>query len=177
MKFTDMQLKEAVERSTLKMAVICLSVMTLTFSILLTLDLSKDAVVVERACETQILDVKSAAQTEEEIKNFLKEAISLRFDSIISRDPSSYMVQDVFVARTKEQDELKRGGVDQRVIVRDVKLSGNHFVVGADRLVAIGKARSAIPIVLTVQVASKHRSLTNPYGLVLTSIDQLKEGK
>lgn len=177
MKFTEMQLKEAVERSTLKIAVICLSVMSLTFSILLTLDLSKDAVVVERACETQILDVKSAAQTEEEIKNFLKEAISLRFDSIVSRDPSSYMVQDVFVARTKEQDELKRGGVDQRVIVRDVKLSGNHFLVGADRLVAIGKARSAIPITLTVQVASKHRSLTNPYGLVLTSIDQLKEGK
>lgn len=177
MKFTEMQLKEAVEKSTLKMAVICLSVMSLTFSILLTLDLSKDAVVVERACETQILEVKSSAQTEEEIKNFLKDAISLRFDSIVSRDPSSYMVQDVFVARTKEQDELKRGGVDQRVIVRDVKLSGNHFLVGADRLVAIGKARSAIPIVLTVQVASKHRSLTNPYGLVLTSIDQQKEGK
>lgn len=177
MKFSDARLKEAFERSALKLTVICLSVISLTFSILLGLDLSKEPIVVERACETRLLDVMSSSQTKEEVERFVREAVSLRFDSIASRDPSAFMVQDLFVARSKEQEELKRGGVDQRLIVRSVKINGDYFVVEADRVVAIGKARSAIPTVLIARVSSKGRSLTNPYGLVLTSIDQMKEEK
>lgn len=177
MKFSEARLKEALERSALKLAVICLSVMSLTFSILLGLDLSKEAIVVERSCETRLLDVTSSSQTKEEVQSFVKDAVSLRFDSVVTRDPSAFMVQDLFVARSKEQEELKRGGVDQRLIVRSVKLNGNYFVIEADRVVAVGKARSAIPTTLVARVSSKSRSLTNPYGLVITSIDQLKEEK
>lgn len=177
MKFSQVMVKEAFERSALKLAVICLSILSLTFSILLALDLSKEPIVVERACETRLLDVASSAQTKEEIQAFVRDAVALRFDSNVVRDPSAFMVQDLFVARMKEQEELKRGGVDQRLIVRSIKIEKDYFVIEADRLVAIGKARSAIPTILIARVSSKGRSLTNPYGLVLTTIDQQKEAK
>lgn len=177
MKLSEARVKEAFERSALKLAVICLSIISLTFSILLGLDLSKEPIVVERSCETKLLDVSSASQTKEEVQAFVKDAVTLRFDSLVSRDPSAFMVQDLFVARSKEQEELKRSGVDQRLIVRSVKLNGDYFVIDADRVVAMGKARSAIPTTLVARVSSKGRNLTNPYGLVLTSVDQLKEEK
>jgi len=143
----------------------------------LSFDLSKEPIVVERACETKLLEVKSSSQTKDEVQSFIKEAVALRFDSLISRDPSSFMVQDLFIARSKEQDELKRNGIDQRLIVRNVRVEKDYFLIDADRLVAVGKVRSAIPTVLIVRVSSKSRSLTNPYGLVLTNVDQLKEEK
>lgn len=178
MKFSQSISKDAFDRSALKLAVICLSILSLTSGILLSLNLTKEPILVERACETRLLTTASSSQSSEEIETFVKEAVALRFDSIITRDPSSYMVQDLFVARAKEQTDLKKGGIDQRLIVRSVKLDGDHFVIESDRLVAIGKARSAIPTTLVAKIASKGRSLTNPYGLVLTSIDQIKvEGK
>lgn len=177
MKFSQVMVKEALERSALKLAVVCLSTLSLIFSILLALDLSKEPIVVERACESKVLEISSSAQTKEEIMSFVKDAVALRFDTSASRDPSAFLAQDLFVARTKEQEELKRGGVDQRIIVRSIRMDKDIFTVEADRVVALGKARSAIPILLVARVSSKGRSLTNPYGLVLTAVDQVKEAK
>jgi hypothetical protein len=177
MRFSHSAAKEMFDRSALKLAVLCLSIISLVFAIFLTLDVSKDPIVIERACETKLLAQSSAAQTQDEIQSFVKDAVALRFDSRVSRDPATYMVQDLLITRAKEQDELKKSGIDQRVIVRAVKLDGDHFVIEADRLIAIGKARSALPTVLTAKISSKGRSLSNPYGLVLTSVDQQKEDK
>lgn len=174
MKFSEARLRETFERSALKLSVICLSIISLVFSILLGLDLSKEAIVIERACEASVLRVASSAQTKEEIDSFVRAAVAARFDSTVSHDPSAYMLQDLVVARSKEQDELKRSGVDQRMIVRKVLFNDGNTIVDADRVVAVGKARSAIPIVLSAVVSSKNRSLSNPYGLVLTSIEQKK---
>ena len=174
MKFSHSIAKDAFERSVMKLSLICLSILSLTFGVLLSLDLAKEPILVERACETKLLQTASSSQSKEEIQFFVKEAVALRFDSVITRDPSAYMVQDLFLARTKEQDELKKGGIDQRLIVRSVRLDGDHFVIDSDRLVAVGKARSAIPTTLVAKISSKGRSLTNPYGLVLLTIDQVK---
>ena len=102
MKFSQVMVKEALERSALKLAVVCLSTLSLIFSILLALDLSKEPIVVERACESKVLEISSSAQTKEEILSFVKDAVALRFDSNASRDPSAFLAQDLFVARTKE---------------------------------------------------------------------------
>jgi hypothetical protein len=177
MNFLQTRIREVVERSGLKLAVLCLSVLSLTFGLMLAFDLSRDPIVVERACETTLASLGSAKQTREEVEAFLREAVSVRFDSVISKAPSDFLTQDLALARAKEQEELKRSGVDQRMLVRSVKLDGDHFLVVADRLVAIDKARSAIPLLLVARIASKDRSLSNPYGLVLTAIDQDKEVK
>mgnify|MGYP001144748715 CR=1 FL=1 len=177
MNFLQEKIRIALERSSLKIAVICLSLVSLTFGVMLALDLSREPVVIDRACETNLVKTGSAAQTNEEVEAFVKEAVALRFNSAVEKDPIAYMTQDLFIARAKEQEELKRGGVDQRLIVRAVKLEGSNFVIEADRLVAVQKVRSAIPIRMVAKVSSKDRSVTNPYGLVLTSIDQQKEVK
>lgn len=177
MRFSDARVKEAFERSSLKFSVFCLSIISLVFGILLAFDLSKEAILIERGCESKLLAVSSASQTKEEIQTFVEQAVKLRFDSKVSHDPSAFMLQDLYVARAKEQDELKRSGIDQRIIVRSVKLNNDFFLIEADRIVAVGKARSAIPTTLVARISSKGRSLTNPYGLVLTNIDQLKQEK
>jgi hypothetical protein len=177
MRFSHNIAKEVFDRSALKLAVLCLSIVSLTFAIFLALDVSKEPIIVERACETKLLASASSSQTKDEIEAFVKEGVALRFNTQVTRDPAAFMVQDLFVSRVKEQDELKKSGIDQRVIVRSTRLDGDKFVVEADRLVAVGKVRSAIPIVLFAKISSKGRSLTNPYGLVLISVDQQKEEK
>jgi hypothetical protein len=175
MKFTEAQVKEFFERSALKMAVLCLSVIAFTFSVLLALDLSKEPIVVERSCESRILKQSSSNQSKEEILEFVSLAIGLRFDTNPSREPSAFLIQDLYLSRAKEQEDLKRSQVDQRFVVRAVRESDGSFIVEGDRLVAIGRARSAIPIVLKIQLSATGRSLTNPYGLMLISVEQVKE--
>jgi hypothetical protein len=174
MRFSQAMVKEAFERSTLKLTVLVLSILTLTFGILLIFDLSKAPIIIERACESRLLELSSSSQSKEEVEAFIRDAVALRFDSNPAHDPSAYMVQDLVAARAREQSELKHSNIDQRLIIRSVQLSGDHFEVAADRLVAIGKVRSAIPIILIAKIASKGRSLTNPFGLVLTQIDQVQ---
>jgi hypothetical protein len=177
MNFLEKLVKDAVERSGLKLAVLALSVVSLVFGIMLALDLSRDPIVIDRGCESRLATVASTSQSAEEVEAFLRASINARFDSAANKDPASFLVADLVVARSKEQEDLKKGGVDQRMIVRSVKLDGDHFRIEADRLVAVAKARSAIPLVLLAKVSSKMRSLTNPYGLVVTSVEQEKEAK
>ncbi|MCO5143628.1 MAG: hypothetical protein M9962_11110 [Oligoflexia bacterium] len=177
MHFLQNKIREIIEDSSLKIATISLSVISLIFAILLALDFSKEAILIERACETTLVKANSNNQTQAEIESFIKTALSLRFDSIIERDPASFLANDLLAARTKEQNELNRGGVDQRLIIRVIKAKDNKFIIEADRLIAIQKARSAISTILVVQIASKPRSITNPYGLILTVVEQIKEVK
>jgi hypothetical protein len=177
MRFSHNIAKEIFDRSALKLAVLCLSLVSLTFGIFLALDVSKEPVIIERACETNLLSSASSSQSKEEVLAFVKVAVALRFDTQVSRDPSVFMVQDLVVSRSKEQDELKKNNIDQRVFVRSARLDGDHFVIESDRLIAVGKVRSAIPTTLIAKISSKSRSMTNPYGLVLTNIDQLKTGE
>lgn len=168
--------REAFDKSILKLSVICLSVLNLVFAIFFMLDISKDPVVIERACESKFLSLKSSSQTKEEVEAFVTEAVKLRFDSKPQKDPLSFMVQDLLIARSKEQEELNRSGIDQRLIIRSVNPEKDGFLVEADRLIKVKTARSALPTTLLVKVASKPRSLTNPYGLILTSVEAQKAG-
>lgn len=177
MRLTNHLVKEAFEKSTLKLAVLVLSVLTLSFAVLLVLDITKEPIIIDRSCETQLQQSSSQSQTKEEVNSFLLQAVYSRFNTVIEKDPSSYLIQDLVLLRQKEQADLKTQNIDQKLIVRSIKIDGDHFVIEADRLIAVAKVRSAIPIKLLAKIASKDRSLTNPYGLVLTSIEQEKELK
>lgn len=170
-------IKEAFEKSTLKLAVLVLSTISLSFAILLILDLTKEPILIDRGCETELLKSSSQSQTQEEINRFMELAIASRFNTRVEKEPSSYLSHDLLVLRTKEQSDLKNQNIDQKLIVRKITLQKDHFLIEADRLIAVEKVRSAIPTLLIAKIASKDRSLTNPYGLVLTSVDQIKEGK
>jgi hypothetical protein len=136
---------------------------------------ARPPLIVERGCDSKIATVDSSAQTATEIESFLNFAIPVRFDNDLKIDPTLVLTQDLLVARFKEQQELKAKGINQRVIVRSIKNVRGRYLVQADRLIAVGNVRTALPLDLVVDFSSKIRSVSNPYGLVLTFVDQLKE--
>ena len=107
MKFSEKIVRDAFERSALKLAVLVLSVTTLSFSVMLVMDLSKEALVVDRGCESQIAKIGSQSQSRDQVHNFLVKAVEARFNTLASADPTAFLVQDLLISRAKEQDGLK----------------------------------------------------------------------
>lgn len=164
-----------IQKSSLQIALTIMSVTASVFGIMNIFASLKDPLVIERGCDSKIAEIQSASQTKDEIENFIRVAISARFDSILKNDPAIYLTENLQTARMKEQVELKNKSIDQRVFVRTIKFSQDKYLIEADRLISIGKVRTAVPLDLTVNISSKVRSVSNPYGLILTFIDQVKE--
>ncbi len=164
-----------IQKSSLQIALTIMSVTASAFGIMNIFSSMKDPIVIERGCDSKIAEIQSANQTKVEIENFIKIALSARFDSILKNDPAIYLTENLQTARMKEQLELKNKSIDQRVIVRSVKFEQDKYLIEADRLINIGKIRTAVPLDLTVNISSKVRSVSNPYGLILTMVDQIKD--
>ena len=164
-----------IQKSSLQIALTTMSVIAFAFGIMNISSNMKDPIVIERGCDSKIAEIQSANQTKAEIENFIKISLSARFDSILKNDPAIYLTENLQTARMKEQSELKNKSIDQRVIVRSIKFDQDKYFVEADRLISIGKVRTAVPLDLTVNISSKVRSVSNPYGLILTMVDQVKD--
>ena len=135
----------------------------------------RDPLVIERACLTSVASMTASVHTPAEIEAFVKEALRQRFDS--DATPSSdYLSIEEFKARTKEQDELGRRQMRQRLVVNTVARDGDAVTVDCDRLIAIGAVRSAFAFPLSIRVGTLTRSNSNPYGLVLTKVIPIVEG-
>lgn len=164
-----------IQKNSLQIALTTMSITAAAFGIMNIFSNMKDPIVIERGCESRIAEIQSANQTKGEIENFIKIALIARFDSILKNDPAIYLTENLQTARAKEQSELKNKSIDQRVIVRSIKLDHDKYFVEADRLISIGKVRTAVPLDLVVSISSKIRSVSNPYGLILTMVDQVKD--
>ena len=70
---------------------------------------------------------------------------------------------------------MAKKGMDQRVLVTTIKKEKEGFSVEADRVLAIGKIRSALFLPLTVDLSSVSRTASNPYGLILKRVRQNPE--
>lgn len=165
----------AIQKSSMQIALTIMSVTASAFGIMNIFLNLKDPLIIERGCDSKIAEVQSSAQTKDEIETFIKVALSARFDSNLKSDPALYLMENLQTIRNKEQSELKNKGIDQRVIVRSVKFDQNKYLVEADRLIRIGKVRTAVPLDLVLGISSKVRSVSNPYGLILTFVDQIKD--
>ena len=166
-----------IQKSSLQIALTIMSVTASAFGIMNVFSSMKDPLIIERGCDSKIAEIQSSSQTKEEIENFIKIALSTRFDSDLKNDPALYLMENLQTVRNKEQADLKNKGIDQRVIVRSIKFDQSKYIVEADRLISIGKIRTAVPLDLIVDISSKVRSVSNPYGLILTFVDQIKDGQ
>ena len=164
-----------IQKSSLQIALTTMSILAFAFGIMNIFSNMKDPIVIERGCDSRIAEIQSTNQTKTEIENFIKIALSARFDSILKNDPAIYLTENLQTSRAKEQSELKNKSIDQRVIVRSIKFDQDKYFVEADRLISIGKVRTAVPLDLMVNISSKVRSVSNPYGLILTMVDQVKD--
>ena len=175
MKVFQQNALNMIQKSSMQIALTLMSLTASAFGIMNIFSSMKDPLIIERGCDSKVAEIESSNQTKEEIESFIKMAISTRFDSALKSDPSVYLTEGLQLVRMKEQTELKNKGIDQRVIVRSVKYDQDKYIVEADRLIGIGKVRTAVPLNLTISISSKVRSVSNPYGLVLTLVDQIKD--
>lgn len=175
MKWSQQSALNIIQKSSLQIALTTMSVIASAFGIMNIVLNMKDPIIIERGCDSKMAEVQSSNQTKDEIENFIKIALSARFDSFQKNDPAIYLTENLQLVRSKEQSDLKNKNIDQRVIVRSIRFDQNKYFIEADRLISIGKIRTAVPLDLILSVSSKIRSVSNPYGLILTSVDQVKD--
>lgn len=133
----------------------------------------KEPLVIERGCFSTIAPTQSQVQTPQEIEAFLRETVAERFNS------SAIVVNDYFALeelkdRESEQVELKRRDIKQSVVVNSVTKQGDGYLVDADRILSVGKIRSAFQMPMTVTIAKATRTSGNPYGLVVLRVAPIK---
>lgn len=135
----------------------------------------KDPLLIERACYSKSLTLVNASPTNEEIASFLEAALKARFDSEIQ--DSRFLLADQIAAKTREQTELARQKLTQKILVNkvDAALDGT-LNVDADRFIATGEVRTVLRFPLKVEIAKVNRSDANPYGLLLVDVQPANTG-
>lgn len=169
MKFTNAWANVISQNITLRLVVGVLTLCSLFFCIALARLSVREPLVIERGCFSNVAAPSSGKHTDLEIENFLREAVPMRFDSKAA-DFRAFLSDDELVFRIKEQEELSKKGMTQKVIVNGTKIEKDTFTIDADRLFSIGKVRSALPFPLAVDLRSVNRTASNPYGLILKRV-------
>lgn len=158
--------------------VLRIAVIGVTFVCVVTLMIAlkfafKEPLVIERGCFSVVSPTQAQMQTPMEVEAFLKEAVVERFnsDAVVVND---YFALDELKSRDSEQVELKRREIKQTIIVNSVTKQGDSYLVDADRILSVGKIRSAFQMPMTVTIGKTTRTSGNPYGLVVLRIVTIK---
>ncbi|MBI4403625.1 MAG: hypothetical protein HY537_05665 [Deltaproteobacteria bacterium] len=173
MKFTSAFANVLSQNMTLRAAVALLSLCSLFFCISTIRLAVRDPIVIERTCYSKALEPVDPKHTSTEIEAFIRGSVPSRFDS--NSNAAQFLSTDELMFRNKEQDELLKKEMTQKVVVNSIKLDGARFIVDTDRIISIGKVRTALAFPLIVELSSTTRSEINPYGLVLKRVSQFSE--
>jgi hypothetical protein len=166
-------LKEKID--TLKLYNVFLTVLSLSFSALsVKLSLREPIVIGVGEHTSAVYENIEKAPPEGELRNFLEDALSARFNPNASNAALLSLTEQR--ARSVEQSKLEANKITQNVILNSFKkTSRDVFAVDADRVIRIGKLRSAVNFPLTVRIEKEPRSTSNPYGLILVETRELKK--
>ena len=170
MRFSEAWAEVSAQNVVLRVAIFSLSISLLGFLWLVLQLTTRELRVVEKACVTQILkEAPSGSRTANEIEAYLREAVPMRFDTgAQTKDGWLGLEEEAF--RTQEQQELARKEMSQRVLINTVRAQGPTALVEADRLIAVGKAKTVLRLVVQVSIATVRRTESNPYGLQITRV-------
>lgn len=174
MKFTVAWAGVLTENNLLKTIVAVLTIICLVFSVALARLSVREPILIERECTSRYVSPADLKHTNKEIESFIRSGISMRFDSNAA-DFKELLSDDETAFRIKEQEELKKKSLIQRVLVNSIKQEANDYVVDADRLLSTGKVRSALQFIIRVELASVARTVSNPYGLIIRRVSQVVE--
>ncbi len=174
MRFSTAWAKTAAQNVTLKVATVLLAVIAIIQLIVITGMASRDPLVIERKCFSQMIPAKAEDPSKDEIRSFLREALSIRFDSDGYFKEGFLSIEEV-AARDKEQATLKIRQMLQRIVISNITIEGKDIIVTADRLVSVGKIKSTLPLNLKVTLQQTNRTESNPYGLIVGSVSQIED--
>ena len=167
MRFTEFWAELLSQNNALKWGLVSVSILSITLATGLISMATKEPLIIERGCFDKALNPVSAKQTDEEVERFVRVALAKRFDTD-AQDAQVFLAADEYATRQKEVEDFSKKGMSQRVIVNTVKVGEKSVVVDADRIISIGKIRSALPLPLILKLKTTDRSNGNPYGLVLS---------
>lgn len=164
------------ENRNLKILTIALCTLAIFLTVAVTSTATKEPLIVERGCYSKIATkANDAKPTELEIVAFTEKALAARFNT--DAENLDYLTQKQRAFRDKEQLELSKQVMTQRVIVSKVKVTKDAILVEADRFISIQKLRSVLRFPLKVSLESAIRTEINPYGLLLSDVEPLTEEK
>jgi hypothetical protein len=174
MKFTYAWAEIAKQNLMLKIALACLSLCAVLFSIVSLKLALREPLVIERTCYSKVAKTSDPRRTKEEIEAFVRIALEQRFNTeaklqgdFVSANESAFRVQ--------EQKELAAKQIKQRILVNSVAVEDAEVTIDADRILTVGSIRSALPFLLKAKVESQERSDGNPYGLILSGVKPIKQ--
>lgn len=173
MKYTVAWANALSQNSILKATVGVLLVSTFIFCLTTVKLAVKGPFIIERECYSRTLTTADSKHSQTEMEQFIKVALPKRFDSD-GADFRSVLSEDEIQFRAKEQEDLSKKGVSQRVNITSVKMEGSSATVEADRVLSAGKIRSALFFPLKVTLATTSRTPSNPYGLILKRVSQVQ---
>jgi hypothetical protein len=176
MKFAAVWANIANQNVLLRLVIACLSLVLITLSIVTTKLAMKEPLVIERECQTHVRPHAGSIQSPEEIKAFVREVVESRFTSGVA-PRSEWMAPDQMRQRKMEQEELEKKRLSQKVIIDIVDVSKSGIRVGGDRMLSVGRIRSAFPFLMDVTIETTSRSAANPYGLVLARIQPVMDAQ
>ena len=177
MRFTLAWAEVLSQNTLLKWLLLFLSILCIVLGTGLIVLAQKDPLIIERACFSGILGTKDGAQTNSEVKAFVAEALSQRFDSA-NDTPTTFLSVDERAKAQKDRDDLSGKKIRQRLLVNSIDIKEDKITVDADRIVAVDEIRTAFRFPIDVKIATTSRSERNPYGLVLVLVIQLQsQGK
>lgn len=175
MKFTAAWVEVLNQNLILKAVAGTLAICSLVVSIAAARLALKEPLIIERGCYSEVAYPIDSKHTTAEIEAFVKTAIPARFDTQAA-DPIGifFLSDEEFQFRKKEQEELSKKGLSQKVIVASVKVEESKVLVEADRIIGAAKMRSAVYFPLVVELRSISRSPKNSYGLILKRVSEAK---
>jgi hypothetical protein len=132
----------------------------------------REAVVIERGCETRAGAFGDQTPDKNEISRFLEIVIRQRFEKEFDLD-QNYYVPDFSQAKASELVELDSRGIRQRILVNGITVTESSAAVDADRMLKFEKVSSAFSFPLEVKFVAVERSVVNPYGLRIVSIEPM----
>ncbi|USN48500.1 MAG: hypothetical protein H6626_05255 [Pseudobdellovibrionaceae bacterium] len=176
MKFTQAWAQVAKQNVNLKVALLTLAVCTLFLGFSLVKLSLAEPLVIERGCYSKSLDLASAKATRQEMITFVELALRQRLNSN-TMPIEGFLTPEELKSRESEQRLLSEKDITQTVVVQNTSFNDNKIVVDLDRLYSVKNVRSAFPTKLLIKLESKPRTETNPYGLILTKIEEIKPKK
>jgi hypothetical protein len=157
----------------LKLCLLVTSICAIFFCITSVRLALKAPLVIERECFSKVLQGIKGEASPAEIEAFTKVALSKRFDTE-ANDVKPFLSDDEWNYRLKELSDLKSKSIVQRIFVNSVKIEGNSILVDSDRFLTIEKVKTVTPFLLQVSISKDSRTQSNPYGLILERVSEIK---
>lgn len=161
------------ENRALKFLSVALLILALLLTVAVMSTASDAPLIVERGCHSKMMALSADSPNEEEMRRLTEEAVKARFNT--KAENLNFLSIQSQAFREREQSELSKQKMKQTVVVNGVEVKKDGILVDSDRLISVGDIRSTFRFPLKVRLERATRSEANPYGLILSEVETLKE--